>query len=131
MKTTILILLLSWTCRPACGAETGAPSKAVLEASEEKGLRLSAAAERALGLAAKPVGRAPLELPLSAVIYSLDSTGVYRLRDGFYKLVAAKVEKRGKTARVASTELRPSDRVVVAGAALLRVAEIEAFNPGS
>ncbi len=131
MKTTILILLLSTTCRPAHGTESTEPAKAVLEASEEKGLRLSPLAERALGLAVKPVGRTPLELPLSAVVYSLDTIGVYRLRDGFYKLVPVGVEKRGKTAKVSSAELRAGDRVVSAGAALLRVAEIEAFTPGS
>lgn len=111
-------------------AETGA-EKAVLEASEEKGLRLSAKAEKTLGIETKAVFGPGVTVPHEALVRSLEKISVYRLREGFYKLIDAKVvSKTNASAAVTAGGLVKGDRVVVLGAPLLRVAEMEAVNPG-
>ncbi|MBI5203236.1 MAG: hypothetical protein HY925_16720 [Elusimicrobia bacterium] len=60
-------------------AET--PPQAAVEASPEKGLRLSEPALKTLELKTEPVGapRDVLQLPAGALVYSQDRVGVYRL----------------------------------------------------
>jgi hypothetical protein len=111
-------------------AEAGA-EKAVVEVSGEKGLRLSAKAEKTLGIETKVVFGPGVTVPHEALIRSLEKVSVYRLRKGFYKLIDAKVvSKTDASSAVTAGGLVKGDRVVVLGAPLLRVAEMEAVNPG-
>lgn len=106
------------------GAKVG-PGKAV-EAVGKEGLRLSSKAAAAIGLKTAPLsGNSPFRVPISSLVFFRDEQGVYRLRAGWLKLV--EVELDGKTAKdglIESKELRSGDAVVVSGAALLRVAEL-------
>lgn len=106
------------------GAKVG-PGKAV-EAVGKEGLRLSPKAAAAIGLKTAPLrGKSPFRVPISSLVFFRDEQGVYRLRAGWLKLI--EVELNGKTAKdglIEAKELRSGDAVVVSGAALLRVAEL-------
>lgn len=108
------------------------PGNAVTAADREKGLQFSDEAVKTLGIKTQD---APEEftLPKSAIVTFKDETGVYRLRDGWYKLIEGEARPRGLLVRFIShrkKDLRPSDQIVVEGAPLLRVAELDAFSTG-
>ncbi|MBK8871775.1 MAG: efflux RND transporter periplasmic adaptor subunit [Elusimicrobia bacterium] len=108
------------------------PGNAVTATDQENGLQLSPEAVATLDIKTHP---APMEslFPKKAIVTSKDETGVYRLRDGWYKLVQGKTEPQGDRVRFTphrKQDLRPGDQVVVEGAPLLRVAELDAFSTG-
>jgi len=108
------------------------PGNAVTAADHEKGLQFSAEAVKTLGI--KTQG-APEEftLPKSAIVTFKDETGVYRQRDGWYKLIGGAARPQGLLVRFIphrKGDLRPGDQIVVEGAPLLRVAELDAFSTG-
>ena len=128
----VLLLAVSGCARSSDGQQAEEPQKAVLEASSEKGLRLSEKAIQTLELASSPSGSRSVHSVLNdSLVHFQDQVGVYRLRDGWYKLVAVKVLEWGAArTSVASDALRPGDQVVTHGTALLRVAEMAAFDSG-
>ncbi|MBL0250256.1 MAG: hypothetical protein IPQ26_06350 [Elusimicrobia bacterium] len=73
-------------------------------------------------------------LPKSAIAtFKKDETGVYRLQDGYYKLIEGEARPRGLLVRFIphrKKDLRPNDQIVVEGVPLLRVAELDAFSTG-
>jgi multidrug efflux pump subunit AcrA (membrane-fusion protein) len=111
------------------GARTG-PAKAVLEANAERGMRLSEKAHKRLGIkTVRLMGTAPLRVPTLALVASKEEVGVYRLRDGWYKHVEVEVSgKERGSAMIRTGDLRPGDEVVVSGAPLLRVAELDVLG---
>lgn len=131
MTRLFLAALLS-VCAAASEEEAGGPrtgqGKAVLEAAPERGMRLSEKALRRLGVRTARLAGA-FRLPLSALIHSEDEVGLYRLRRGWYKRVAVEVlgSERG-LAVVRSGELMAGDEVVISGAPLLRVAELDVLG---
>lgn len=135
MKALLLTALLAagaWSSEDPggdSGARTG-PDKAVLEASAGQGLKLSDRALKRLGVRTERLsGRGPFRLPIEALVYSTEDVGVYRLRDGWYKHVDVAVSAKDKASvSVSSGELRAGDQVVVAGAALLRMAELDVLG---
>src|SRR5690349_2921574 len=60
------------------------PDFAVLEADPDQGFRLSEKAMKALGVELEPLSDA---LPLESVVRFKDESGVYRWREGWFKLV--------------------------------------------
>ena len=63
------------------------------------------------------------------VLYQSAKGGVYRLRDGWFKLVKIQIMSKGnEQAFIKSSELKSGDSIVVKGAALLRVSEMDAFG---
>ncbi|MBI5246839.1 MAG: hypothetical protein HY923_06625 [Elusimicrobia bacterium] len=109
-------------------AEEPAPQPAV-ETSPEKGMRLTDAALKTLEVKTEAAGaqRASYQLPASALVYSQDRIGVYRLREGWFKLIKVTLLGRpGTKASVRTAELKAGDRIVTRGAALLRVAQMDA-----
>ena len=104
--------------------------KGVLEAVPEKGIRLSEKALKTLEISAAPLdGASSHRIPTTALVYYQDHVGVYRLRNGWYKLIEVKIEdKSPKSTLVRSAGLKPDDEIVVTGVALLRVAEMDAFG---
>lgn len=111
------------------GARVG-PGKAVREASEKEGLRLSPEAVRRIGLAFRKVKAAGVQTVDSrSVARFRDEAGVYRLRAGWFKLVEVRVvsQTRGE-ARIESVDLKPGDQIVVVGVPFLRAAELDVFG---
>ena len=78
------------------GARTG-PTKAVLEASAEHGLKLSDKAVKRLGLKTTRLG-ADMRVPPEAVLYFKEEAGIYVSRSGWYKLVEVEVAAKSKRA---------------------------------
>ncbi|MBI4423515.1 MAG: hypothetical protein HY554_07305 [Elusimicrobia bacterium] len=111
------------------GARTG-QGKAVLEASAKQGLRLSAKALKRLGIKTQRLsGSGGYRVPLPALVYSAEEVGVYRLRDGWYKHVDVEISSKDRdSAVVRSGRLRAGDELVIAGAPLLRVAELDVLG---
>ena len=103
------------------------PGKAVEALDHDKGMRLSLKAAAALGVKTAPVaGSDPYRVPASSLVYFQDEIGVYRLRGGWLKLIEIKVaEKSKKDAVIRTREIKPGDRIVVAGTALVRVTELD------
>lgn len=105
------------------------PGKAVTAASPKTGLQLSEKGVRTLGLRTAAIGKAPFRVPVSALVYFQSEVGVYRLKEGWFKLVEITVvQKNASEATVSSEELAPGDTLVVSGVGGLRVAELEAFG---
>lgn len=107
------------------------PGKAVTEADPDQGLKLSEKTIQLFEVATKPLGAFPFSVPISSLVYYQEEIGVYRLRDGWFKLIEVKLlSKSGKQAMLESSDLMSADQIVIQGAALLRVAELDAFNGG-
>ena len=108
------------------------PGNAVTATDAEKGLQLSDEAVKTLGIKTQAVPE-EFTLPKSAIVTFKDETGVYRLRDGWYKLIEGEARPQGVLVRFIpqrKKDLRPGDTIVVEGAPLLRVAELDAFSTG-
>lgn len=104
------------------------PGNAVTAADENQGIQLSDKAQRTLEIRLQPVTSS---LPKSAVVTSKEETGVYRFRDGWFKRIEGEIVDTG-SARVTfrprrASDFKKGDQIVVNGAPLLRVAELDAF----
>jgi hypothetical protein len=104
-SAAIWLLLFAFPSIPRASATTA------VEYSPERGMRISNQALATLGVTTTPVIAG--EPPKQALVHTLDRVAVYRLRDGWFKLVPP-------------TELKPGDRIAVQGVGLLRVAEMQA-----
>lgn len=93
------------------------PGKAVEEAHEEKGIRLSAKALKRLGIKTIAVPQSPSAYPASSLVKYQEETGVYRFQQGWFKLIP-----------LDSPSFQRGDEIVISGAALLRAAELDAFG---
>jgi len=111
------------------GSSRIGPDKAITAASKKDGIQLAEKAVKRLALASvEAKGPAP-RVPSKSLVFYQGETGVYRLRNGWYKLVDVKVTERGATDSVVrSSELQGGDRIVSEGVPLLRVAEMEAWG---
>jgi hypothetical protein len=95
------------------------PAEAVLESSEERGFRLSAPAIQTLGIETIVLKQSGIaEVPPSALVYFQDEVGVYRLRDGWFRLIHLDDPQ----------DLRAGDAVAIRGAAFLRVTDMSLFG---
>lgn len=110
------------------------PGNAVEAYEEARGFTLSAAAIKRIGIKTRPLPAAgEINLPAAAVVRSRGATGVYRRREGWFKLVPAEVSAAAPGFRVRAKDLRAGDEVVEEGAAILRVTDInvsEKESPG-
>jgi hypothetical protein len=108
------------------------PGFAVTEADHDQGFKLSEKALKTLGLEWKPVQNASaVTVPSSSLVFFKDETGVYRVRDGWIKLIEGEVEITGKSARFMpqdKTAFKSGDQIVTAGVPLLRVTELDTFS---
>ena len=105
------------------------PGKAILEANHEKGFRLSEGAFKTIGVktAAIQAGTGSATVPRAALVFFQGEVGVYRVTDGWYKLIEVQIASRNKeTAVVRSNELKSGDQVAITGVGLLRVADLDA-----
>ncbi|HMN67490.1 MAG TPA: hypothetical protein PKC28_03030 [Bdellovibrionales bacterium] len=105
------------------------PGKAVIEASKEQGFRLSEKALKTLDLNFVSVNGTYITLPRSVLIHFQDFAAVYRLRDGWFRLVEIEPTFRGEQVSFSSKDLKHGDQLVVHNGSLLRVVELDVFGP--
>lgn len=93
------------------------------------GFRLAENAKKVIGLGVEPL--APLRTKFLKVLLSIMEirSGVYRLRDGWFKLVEIqKISDSNSETTISSSDLKTSDQIAVEGVALLRVSDMDAFG---
>lgn len=110
------------------------PGKAVTEANPSKGFKLSEKALKTLEIQARSIDRrGQITIPETCLVEFKDETGIYRWRDGYFKLIEGTAQKTGRAIIFkprSSSDLQPGDQVVTNGVPLLRVAELDAFSEG-
>lgn len=106
------------------------PGKAVLAASKSDGIRLSEKALQTLQIKTLPIQSvSDLQVPIAALVFHQAETGIYRFRDGWFKLIPVQMRSRkAESARISSPEIQTGDQVAVSGVPLLRVADLEAWG---
>lgn len=109
------------------GSHTGA-DKAVTQYDPHTGFQLSDLALKTLQIQYQILdGKDSFQVSLNALVYFKDEVGVYRVQKDRFKLIEVKVlSKTNAHAKIQSPELRPKDKIVIEGAPLLRVAELDA-----
>lgn len=101
------------------------PNNAVTAADEHEGIKLSPKAMEFIGL--KTEAYNGQMIPKASLVFYQDKVGIYRLRDGWFKLVPVTFSV-SEPSIPQSADLRPGDQIVVQGTGLLRVAELDAFS---
>lgn len=106
------------------------PGRAVLEAVEAKGIRLSDNALRNIELRfATVLTDGAITVPANELVAFQDFFAVYRRRDGWIKMIEVEPRTSNGTAQVSSKELKIGDEIVVKNAALLRVVDLDVWGP--
>lgn len=104
------------------------PDKAVLEASPEKGIKLSDKAKTTLGVQTQRISK-NLSVPHAALIFERNEIGIYVKHGDFYKYLEVEVKNTtSPQSTIESPKVKEGDDVVIEGAALLRLAEINVFS---
>lgn len=103
--------------------------KAIQEVDEEKGFRLSAEALATLQLGFKEMvpssSGSALKLPRVALVTSRKKTGVYRYRNGFFKFIPVRIQKRSeKFFEALAPGIIPGDRIVTKGTNLIALTDV-------
>src|SRR3990167_5264502 len=93
------------------------PNNAVTAADEHEGIKLSPKATEFIGL--KTEAYDGQMIPKAALVFYQDKVGIYRLRDGWFKLVPVAFSL-SESSIPQSADLRPGDQIVVQGTGLLR-----------
>ena len=135
MKCKLVILMILLFGQVSYGEEESkskdrvVPGKAVVAANEKEGFKLSEKAQRSLNLTFRKVNSSSLSVPTNALISFQDFLAIYRLRDGWFRLVEVEPTIRGETATFSSKDLKSGDQMVVGNGGLLRVVELDVFGP--
>lgn len=105
------------------------PTMAAQEASLQNGFKLNEQAKKNIALKTKKIESSPYTVPAVALVYYGDKVGLYRLRDGWFKLIEIK-DRINKNTSVTfnSLEFKVGDEVAIEGVALLRVSEMDVFG---
>ena len=106
------------------------PGKAVFLTSPESGMKIS---EKALkNIEVKLMKFSPAQaFPVESIVRFQDQTGVYRVRQGWFKLVPVQFKNTNeRRVSIQSKDLQAGDEIAVHGADLLRVSEMDAFGSG-
>jgi len=103
------------------------PNNAVTAADEHDGIKLSEKAIQTIGL--KTESWNGKSVSGQTIVYHQDKTSVYRLKDGWYKLVPVTIiSKTDNLVHITATELVSGDLIATSGVGLLRVADLDAFS---
>lgn len=136
MKLFIVIVSLLITLNVfAEGAEEGkkgrvGPGKAILEANEKDGLKLSDKAIKNLELEFISASDRPaLLIPESSVVRFQDFSAIYRERAGWFKMVEIEPVIRGSMASFTSKDILQGDRIVTKNSGFIRVIDLDVFGP--
>lgn len=123
------IYLLAFVGSIARGEER--PGKAIFETSSELGMKIREKALANIGVTTVDLPNLNASIPIGALVSFQDKVGVYRLREGWFKLVRVEVIRSSeKEVAVRSSELKLGDKIAVHGVGLLRVSEMDAFGGG-
>lgn len=136
MKHFVLIACLLFTIKGFSEeAEEGkkgrvGPGKAVIEASEKEGLKLSEKALKNLELEFLKVSdKSTVVVPVSSLVHFQDFSAVYRERAGWFKMVEIEPAIHGSSAHFTSKDILPGDRIVTKNSGLIRVIDLDVFGP--
>lgn len=106
------------------------PGKAVIEASEKEGLKLSQKAVKNLELEFMTAANNPtLRIPLSSLVRFQDFSAIYREREGWFKMVEIEPTIVGASVQFTSRDILPGDRIVTRNAGFIRVIDLDVFGP--
>ncbi|RYZ93091.1 MAG: hypothetical protein EOP06_02170 [Proteobacteria bacterium] len=106
--------------------------KAIEAFDKEQGFKLSEKAQKNLGVEFMKVhGSGPWKIPKDALVKLKQSTGIYRLYDGFISMVLVKVSREaGADIYITSADLEDGDEVAFRGATFLRMTDAD-LNTGT
>lgn len=106
------------------------PGKAVTEASEKDGLKISEKAQKNLELEFMAASNSStFSVPTAALVHFQDFSAIYRERGGWFKMVEIEPIIRGSVAQFTSKDISPGDRIVVRNSGFIRVIELDVFGP--
>ncbi len=131
MKKLLLLIFLS--SLNIFANETGdkkvelKPWSAVSEYNELDGFKLTARAEKNLGVTFLKLKKERFwEIPKSALLTIKHSNAVFRKWNGWITMVLVKVEeKKGKTVKIKSVDLQAGDEIAITGVPFLRMTEAD------
>lgn len=135
MKIYLLFALAAFCISPAKAEEGGAskdrigPGKAVVAADEKQGFKLSEKAQKSLNLTFVETRSTRISVPMKALIQFQDFLAIYRLRDGWFRMVEVEPSIQGEVATFNSKEIQPGDQLIIGNGGLLRVVELDVFGP--
>jgi hypothetical protein len=111
------------------GARFG-PGKAITAANKKDGIQLSEKAIKTLGLSyVAATGDGTFKLPFKTAVFFQDEVGVYRLKNGWHKLIEVQlISKNANEVVIKTSELKSGDQIAKDGVPLLRAAELEAWG---
>ena len=98
--------------------------KAVVGIHDQKGFRLSSQAYVALGIEHLKVNGSSFAIPKMALVRIKNTTGVYRYKDHFFKLIPVKIKSEEKNQYIVTSAINEGELIVTQGMELLRVADI-------
>lgn len=106
------------------------PGKAITAANKKDGIQLSEKAVKTLGLSyVAATGAGTFKLPFKTAVFFKDEVGVYRLKNGWHKLIEVQlISKTTSEVVVKTSELNSGDQIAKDGVPLLRAAELEAWG---
>lgn len=107
------------------GGKAIGAGKAIVEVDEEKGFKLSPEASKTLKIKLSKVVGSKFKISKSTLVTSKNIKGVYRLREGFFKLLPVKITKEVKGGYMVEVlGVKSTDQIVVSGVGLLRVTDV-------
>ena len=99
--------------------------KAIEEVDERKGFKMSKEAKKTIGVKLRKLSEGPVVIPKEALVVSLNKRGIYRYRNGFFKMLPVKIKGEDKNTFIVTVEgLKNGDEIAVDGVGLLRVTDI-------
>jgi hypothetical protein len=116
------------------GGEAGAnvgKEKGVIAISEKEGMTIAPEAIKRLEIKTQALsGNAPWIVSKEALVFSKEDISIYRELNGKYKAILIESTKKSDgTYQINSWQLKPQDNIVIQGAGLLRISELDA-SPG-
>lgn len=112
------------------GSASVGPGKAIPQADKKQGFQLSLSAVQTLGIKFQTIQSQGIHrLPTQALVRFQDESGVYRFKEGWFKLIEIHpLSQSASEITVKTDEIQSGDQVVITGVPLLRVAELEAWG---
>lgn len=132
LSTIVLISspVVAWTEEGEAPKGRIGPGKAVLEAIEANGIRLSEKAIQNLNLRFAPVAEnGTVKVQATALVKFQDFLAIYRKRDGWFKMVEVEPRIQNGIAFITSKDLKVGDEVVIENSPLLRVVDLDVWGP--
>lgn len=106
------------------------PDKAVTEASQDHGFKLSPKAIASMGLGSLKVGSGNvIAVPSSSLVKFQDFNAVYRKRADWYRMIEVEPSFSGRSALIPAKDFQPGDEIVTENVGLLRVVDLDLWGP--